>query len=139
VKFRLGDADRERLGCPEFLDVGLNPLTVREAEALEEATGIDNADAVALMQPQQRRVNDTTLRLSYKPRGIKLLIWLGLHRAGVTVPFEELDFDFGQFAGWHEYEEQGKAEGSQPDEPPTPSTSLTSSRRTRSRKSPTST
>lgn len=138
MKIRLGDADRERIGCPEWIDIGLNPLTVREAEALEEAVGAPYADLVDLMEPRQKRVNETTLRLSYNPRGLRLLVWLGLHRAGVAVRFDELDFDCGQFGGWHTYEDPGKAKGSSDAEPPMPSTSR-STGRTRSRKSSAST
>lgn len=140
MKIRLGDADRERLGCPEWIDVGLDPLTVREAEAIEDATGLPHADAVDLMQPRRQQVSgETTLRISYQPKGIRLLVWLGLYRAGVKVGFDELDFDYRQFMGWHTYEEPGKDEGSPSDEPNTPSTSRTSGRRTRRKTSPTST
>jgi len=141
VKFRLSDADRERLGCPDELDVSTDVLPVHEAEALEEATGLAYSDAMDLFVPRQVQVDERTVRYSWKPKGVRLLVWLGLHRAGITVPFDELTFDYRRFAGWETYvkPDEGKAEGSQPDEPPTPSTSPTSSRRTRSKKSATST
>jgi hypothetical protein len=142
VKFRLSDADRERLGCPDELDVSVDVLPVREAEALEEATGIPYADAMDLFVPRVVRVDDKTLRYSWKPKGVRLLVWLGLYRADITVPFDELTFDYRRFGGWETYtqpEPVGKASGSPDVEPPTPSTSRTSSRRTRSKKSPTST
>ncbi len=143
MKFRLSDADCERLGCPAELDVSVDVLPVREAEALEDATGIPYADAMDLFSPRLMRVDEQTVRYSWKPKGVRLLVWLGLHRAGVAVPFDELEFDYSRFAGWDTYtrppEPEGKDEGSPPAEPNTPSTSRTSSPRTRSKKSPTST
>lgn len=141
MKIKLSEADCERLGCPGELDVSTDVLPVREAEALEEATGLPYADAMDLFIPRQVQVDERTIRYSWKPKGIRLLVWLGLYRAGIHVPFDELTFDFRRFAGWETYvrPDEGKAEGSPSDEPPTPSTSRTSSRRTRSKKSPTST
>lgn len=138
MKLKLTDADRERLGAPEWLDVSIDVLPVREAEAIEDATGLAYADALDLFAPLQKRVDETTLRIAYKPKGIRLLVWLGLHRAGIDVAFDELDFDYRQFAGWRLVEEPGKDEGSPSDEPPTPSTSP-STGRTRSKRSQTST
>lgn len=74
MKIRLSDPDRERLGCPEWLDISYS-LDVREAEALEKAGG------------------DYTLYTAAGPGATRTRIWVGLHRAGVTVPFDELHFD----------------------------------------------
>lgn len=137
MKIRLGDADRERLGCPEWLDVQWSSISVREAEALELGTGLDYADSLELMQPKIVKLDEDTIRYSFKPKGMRLLVWLGLHRADVEASFADLDFDAAYvFGGWQTVRAP-KADGSPPDEPPTPSTSPTSSRRTRSKKSPT--
>jgi hypothetical protein len=75
VKIRLSDPDRERLGCPEWLDVAL-ALDVADAEALEAAGG------------------DWTLYPAGGPSSMRVRTWVALHRAGVTVtPFNALHFD----------------------------------------------
>lgn len=140
MKIRLSDADRERIGGPEWLDCSLDLLPVREAEAIEDATGIEPLEAIKLMIParEPHPTDPALIRYRYTPRGMRLRVWLGLHRAGVEVSFDELDFDYSQFAGWRtaQVEPEGKDDGSPSDEPSTPSKSAPSGRRTRSKTSP---
>jgi hypothetical protein len=75
---RLGDVDRERYGGPEWLEVP-DTLPMREAEALEEAGG-------AYLDWFRR----------HTARGFATVVWVGLHRAGVTLKWSELaDLDLG--------------------------------------------
>lgn len=137
MKIRLSEAERERLSAPEVLDADIQVLPVREAIALEAASGMAWADAEKLMLPAVRN-DETGTWASYGPAGFKLRVWLGLHRAGVEVEFDALDdVDYSPYSGWFAVatEAPGKAEGSPNAEPNTPSTSRTSSRRTRSKPS----
>lgn len=139
MKIRLSDEDRERLGAPEELDCSLASLPVREAEALEDATGIEPLDAIRLMSPKSEPhpTDPGLIRIRLTPKGARLLVWLGLHRAGVSVPFDELTFDYLDFAGWsvRASEPAGKAERSPESEPSTASKSARSGRRTSSKTS----
>lgn len=142
MKIRLSDEDRERLGCPEVLDCSTMPFTVTDAEAIEDATGMESLDALKLMNPEREELPDENkVRLRMKPKGMRLRVWLGLHRAGVVVKFDELTFDFVPFLGSEIVELPGKGEPVEPPtgDSPTRSTSPTTGRRTRSKTSPAST
>jgi hypothetical protein len=142
VKLRLTDADRERLGGPEWLDGAVNPLRVREAEALEDATKLSTAAALEAMEPTLEPMpGGQKIRYHYSARGIRLRVWLGLFRAGVETSYADLDFDAQFLLIHHEAEPpqpEGKDDGSPSAEPSTKSTSP-STGRTRSRKSAAST
>lgn len=122
MQVKLSDEDRERLGLgDEWLDVTIERLPVREAEAIEDATGLAAIDAVAEMAPKFVPLSDGKFKARFTARGLRLRVWLGLHRAGKAVPFDDLDFDAGAFLGWTEVETpEGKGEGSQSAEPATP-------------------
>lgn len=144
MKIRLSDEERDRYGCPEELDCSIDSFPVREAEALEEATGMEPFEALKAMMivREPHPDDDTKIRWRYTPRGVRLLIWLGLWRAGITVPFDELDFDYARFSGWRvadkeQVAEEGKDDSSREDGASTPSTSATSSPRTKPRTSKT--
>jgi hypothetical protein len=113
VKIRLSDPDRERLGCPEWLDYDPNFLSVDDAEALEVAGG---------------KYQDFIQR---GPAGDRVRVWVALHRAGVTVtPFGALTFNL---LGW---QVQGDELGKAPSARSGSTTRSTSSKRaTRSRTS----
>lgn len=70
---RLGDPDRERFNCPEWLDVP-DTLPVREATALEEAGG-------AYLDFFRRST----------ARGFATVVWVALHRAGIVCKLADLD------------------------------------------------
>jgi hypothetical protein len=111
---RLGDADRERWGCPEWLEFPAS-LPVRDAKALQAAGGkyLDyfNRD---------------------EPAGWQVIVWLALHRAGITVKLDELE-DLDLAAISIADVEPGKAPNSDNESgttPPTSASSSTSRRRT---------
>lgn len=139
MKAPLSTADQARFGAPEWLDVDIDTVTVRECEAIEEATGLTYEEAVALMLPEVEEHEDRrTLR--FRPKGVRIRVWLGLRRAGIETPYDELDFDYGPWGGLRVFarEPEGKAVGSPPAEPNTQSKSP-STGRTRSKRSATST
>ena len=82
IRIRLGDADRERLGAPEWVEYDTARMRLGEVRALKQQTG---------MTPKQlaERIKDD----DYEALGA--LVWLALVKAAVSVPFDELDFDFG--------------------------------------------
>lgn len=136
MKIRLGDADRERYGAPDELDCSLDSgLSVREAIALERATGKASPDLLAEMLPkaEPHPTDDSMIRYRYTPGGMRLLVWLGLHRADIDVPFDDLNFNFTGFMAWHSAERPGKAVSSRTSEPATASKSRRSGRSTRSK------
>lgn len=100
MRIRLGDEDRERLGCPEWMEADLDHVSVSEAEALDAAGG------------------DWTDLGERGARAMKSRVWLALHRAGVTVTFDDLEFNVMAARG-----EAGKAEGSTDSESSTEPTS----------------
>lgn len=112
MEIRLADADRERLGCPEWLTVDIESLSIEDAEALEAAGG------------------DWTIYFNSGARSVRNRVWLGLHKAGVTVTFAELTFDLG---GMQVKAEPGKAPSASGGSP-TPPTSAPSTPRSTRRK-----
>ena len=76
MKVRLTDADRERLGAPEILDLGeLARLSVRDAILLEQ--------------------NGLTWSTGSLATNVLGRVWLALRAEGVLIPAGELDFDIG--------------------------------------------
>lgn len=92
MRIRLSDEDRERLGCPEWLEVDLDRYSVAEAQKAEEA-GL----------PAGAYLGSGFLTLLSR-------IWIGLFRAGVTPPASVADMEFINLAGLLvENESPGKA------------------------------
>lgn len=95
---RLSEVDADRFGVPQVLDCDFNTLTLGEAEAIEELTGLSIDEAVQVLEAaawhSQRDENgkpvDGPLVRDY--RALRLPVWFGLYRAGVRVPYAELDF-----------------------------------------------
>jgi hypothetical protein len=142
VKIRLSEKDRERYGAPDALDCSLEDgLSVRDAIALEKATGRRSVELLAEMLPEvdDHPTDDDKVRFRFRPEGILTLVWLGLHRAGIDVPFADLDFDFTDFIAWRPSERPGKGPASNTSGPATPSKSRRSGRSTRSKTSTVST
>lgn len=115
MKIKLSDEERERYGCPEWLDCDIKHLSVAEAEAIEDETGINAADAIDLMGAILAPDGKDGAKARLQPKGIRLRVWLGLRRADINVPFAELKFEWRQFSGWHSLggEDEGKAEASE--------------------------
>lgn len=147
MKFSLTPADRERLGAPDVLDCDLMPFPVHEAEAVEEATGLDLGKILELSYARIEPVEGSpgVARYHFAPKGMRILIWLGLRRADVHVDFATLTFDVSPFAGFtlltpeEDEAPQGKAPRSRSGGRTSKSTPRTSSPRTRSTTSKAST
>jgi hypothetical protein len=91
ARIRLGDADRERLGCPEWLEHDPAQLRQVEAEALQDVWGVAPGDYTRwrlglLGQPEGTPPNPPA-------RALRFGIWQALRRSGVKVDLTELDFD----------------------------------------------
>lgn len=101
---RLSDADRERFGCAEWLELDQNVLSLEEAEQLDDA-GID---ALRWDRPAEGLVDDAgNPRVS--ARGVRVAVWLALNRNGSKVSLAELEaVNFRQIAYRRPEPEQGK-------------------------------
>lgn len=82
IRIRLGDADRERLGAPEWVGYDTARMRLGHVRALKQQ---------ANMTPEQlaERLDDDF------HEALAALVWLALLESGVEVPFAELDFNFG--------------------------------------------
>lgn len=132
MKIHLSDADRERFGCPEILDSS-HPIGYRDALALEAATGEKALDVLRAMAPDREELGGGKVKYSMTLKSLGLNVWLGLYRAGIHVPYAELDFDFGPFLFTEEIVDEGKEAGSPTSEPATSSRSRRSGRSTPSK------
>ena len=142
MKITLSDADRERLGAPEEIDCDMRTYRVSEAIAVERATGMEYVDVLKAVEPVVTDIagDPPRRRFALTPLGMKIRVWLGLHRAGVEVDFAALDFEYQDLTAVviREIEEPGKAD-SPSGKPRTRSTSAASGRHTRSKTSTPST
>lgn len=88
MKISLAEEDRQRLGAPEWLDLDLGRFTNWDAIRLATLRGhgdwSDYASFSALAAACDDRAQDFA--------AYTVLVWLGLARAGVKVPIEELVF-----------------------------------------------
>lgn len=78
ARLSLCDEDRERLGCPEWIEVDLDSITIDESIEIYDSLGLD---PVALIEGW-----------TGNPRSLKAVVWLALRRADVQVPIAELTF-----------------------------------------------
>lgn len=108
MRIRLGAADRERLGAPEWLDWPPKGLMQSEAEVLQEDLGVEPDEFHAWLQGQpvkdadgndvQDEVDvDGEKALVTKRRrpaeALRFRIWQALRRAGVRLDYSQVDFD----------------------------------------------
>lgn len=82
MKIRLGDADRERFGCPETLPIDLASITNRDAVALQK---IGYPTPRALMAAMEN-VDE----VDYE--AWTALVWLALRHAGIETDPATLEF-----------------------------------------------
>lgn len=94
MQFRLNEEDRQRLGCPEWLEFDFRKLSFKEAIALQKSTDFKSVEDLfsAFWKPALGKDTDPTgLVVDYE--AVFCAVWLALRRAGVKVPYEELDFE----------------------------------------------
>jgi hypothetical protein len=93
-KLRLASADRERLGCPEFLPLDTFSVTNREAMRLQDlgyATPQVWRRALRPKAVEDAAGEATDFVVDY--RAWTVLVWLSLARAGVDADPDTLVFD----------------------------------------------
>ena len=88
-RLRLSDADRERLGCPEFLANPLDTVTVREAMELQKL-GYTTPQMLAKALTAREEGPDYAAWTAF--------VWLALRRGGVECDPATLDFDIVSMA-----------------------------------------
>lgn len=84
IRFRLSEEDRARLGAPEVIEFEDRRLMLSEARKLQAASGYHPADFLDALRKSD-------------PNAIAALVWLALHRSGVEVEYDAIDFDLGGF------------------------------------------
>lgn len=97
---RLGDDDRARLKCPEWMRVDVDDVSVRDYRVVQRATGLKPVDVVDAFD---RRDAD----------GFAAYAWFACRLAGVDAgPFDAFDFALGQasFRSRHPDEPEPAAE-----------------------------
>lgn len=89
VRIRLGEEDRARFECPEWMEVDVH--SVRASEAFVMQAGLTHGGVtVGFDSP-----NDWRAALNKNSAAaFILLVWLALHRHGNGVPVGDLEFDF---------------------------------------------
>jgi hypothetical protein len=97
---QLSPADQQRLGAAELLPWDSDVLMQREAEVLaENIPGFDPDRwfAFLLGEPVVKDgvpvLEDGKPVRRHDPQWLKAIVWCALARAGITVPFAELDFN----------------------------------------------
>lgn len=97
MKLRLSDAERERYGCDEWLDLDLKAVTLAQAEDLYDATGMTVDDALkGVSEGKPARGGKPALGADGKPavevdhRAWCALFWIAARAVGVEV--EWVDF-----------------------------------------------
>jgi hypothetical protein len=96
MQLRMSDEDREKFGCPEWLDVDLGRVTNRQAAVLQKAYGFRSLDELGTrFDAQFARAEDGTIDragLRYDYDTWDALVWLGLKRAGVDADLATLEY-----------------------------------------------
>ena len=93
AKLRLTDADRERLGCPEFLPFEPGSLTNREAIELRKLgykTPVKFWDA---LRAERETDGDQVVDVVLDYVAWTALVWLALRRVGIQSDPATLEFD----------------------------------------------
>lgn len=112
LRIRLSDADRERLGCPEWIVFDASTVTIRQLAEVEQVTG---------MRPAAFQAGLTEATPSAEHLWVR--VWLALRTAGVDVALADFDFAVGSCQAERTADEtedgQGKGQGKDPSTPPT--------------------
>ena len=90
IHLRLSHADRERLGCPEWLDLDVYSVTAREAAIMQRGFDLDGERAAFAHPGVWRNAlgggDDRVPNFA----AITMLVWLALRRVDVVVPLAEV-------------------------------------------------
>ena len=84
VRLRLQEADRQRLGCPEFLPIDLGTVTNREAIALQTQGFKTPRLLVKALQASDETEGHFEAWTAF--------VWLALKRAGIEADPADLEF-----------------------------------------------
>lgn len=101
MRLQLSEADRERLGAPEWLDWPPKGLFQIEAEVLQQTFGVDPEDyhVWGMGKPILDEDGNEVLDEDGKPKrsrpaaSARFSVWQALRRAGVKVDIDAVDFD----------------------------------------------
>jgi hypothetical protein len=123
----LAETDRERYRCPEVLNCDLGELMLLEARDLQAEVGLAPEDLMDLLSGTPVLNEDGTPKLAddgktpLKSRDLRAvnppLVWLGLRRAGISVPYAELDFQYLNARIWFPPERPDVDPGKDPSTP----------------------
>lgn len=98
IKLRLPEADRTRLGLPEWIEYDPATLMLTEAEQLQDVLGIDPWDlAKALQGTPVLNADGSPVMDGDKPktkqnlRAWRFVVWVAAKRAGCDVPLATFD------------------------------------------------
>jgi hypothetical protein len=121
VRIRLADADRERLGCPEWIDYDQAAVTIQQYADVQTAFGLKPADLWRGLA-------------SGDAYAVWAMVWIALRAGGVEVDIKELTFALDG-ALLQRVDDTVAGPGKDPSTrpTPTPTTSRRSSSGTRSR------
>jgi hypothetical protein len=91
VQIRLGDGDRARLDCKEWLDIDFLDTTVEDLEIICAETGIDIDDWPACLNPKVpfTVMPEANARRRSPAWRNRVVIWLALRQAGHDVTWAE--------------------------------------------------
>ena len=119
-KLRLAEADRERLGCPEFLPIEMGTLTNREAIELRKLGFNTPRLFWAALRSQPVKEHDEVVDAVLDYEAWTAYVWLALRRAGVETDVHTLEFDLDRL----EYlpDDEPPAPEGDPGKAPEPST-----------------
>lgn len=125
--FRLSEADRERLGAPEFLPFEQGSLTNREALELRRLGFTTPRQFYAALKLREVKDDDGNVDHETDYLAWTAFVWLALKRAGVKTDVDTLEFNIDdlRYVGDEdppEREDPGKA----PDPDPSTSSETTS-------------
>src|SRR5262245_58305731 len=91
--YRLGDADRERLGCPEWLPFNLVDASIDDVTDLAERFGfaLDDWPEAYLGEIDMDTVGQEREPDRIRPKWqIKAAVWMALHQNGVNCSWDDV-------------------------------------------------
>jgi hypothetical protein len=127
-KLRLSDADRERLGAPEFLPFEAGSLTNREAIELRKLGFKTPRLFWTALKAREVKEDGEVVDLELDYLAWTMLVWLALRRVGIQTDVDTLEFDLDalRFIGDDEPQPVEEEPGKAPDPDPSPNSETTS-------------